>query len=694
MVIKTIQKHKKILLLLFIVAVIFEVFVANFRSWESMSFKQTQLTNAVLVEGGTTTPITGNKIQITEAQKKSEKVVIKFSNVNIESKNIYLHLDNLSKKNKAVDFKLYITDQSNKYPYKLLDASVADKVKESRYYRIYPRGQMKDIRLEIYNFNTRDTIEIKNIILNRPVPFHFSIGRFLAVLGILLIVWVFRPKSEFYTNKIGAGRSLGKKRFVVIAVLILANLIVLGCITIANPFYRNVDTGKKGRYYHTQYQRLTERILEGEFSLADEPSPSLKAMENPYDRKARDIENVDFLWDTAYYEGKYYVYFGITPVILVYLPYYAITGHHISNYLVTFLFMSLFVVSAFFLLYQLIKKYFKNVPFLLYILLCMFLVYGGGITLIASKPDFYSQSILLSVGFSMTAFGLWLMATEDAEKLKRVPLFLGAVCMALVAGGRPQLLLLLVVAFVMFCPYIFKQRQLLSVKGWKNTVAIALPLVAMAAFLMYYNYARFGSVFDFGGTYNLTTNDMTTRGFVPQRIIDTVFYYFLQPPLVTSTFPFLNRTPMPGNFAGFDIKEAMYGGILLSHPLNLMVLALKNVKANLKEKKLWLTTWVLLAIVVLLAIFSGQYAGILRRYIVDFAPILGIVVSLVVLSLHENMDGQESKRQNLYKIVLAGVFITVTYSFFIVFVQGYSTNMQVCNPTLYYKIKSIVQFWS
>ena len=40
-----------------------------------------------------------------------------------------------------------------------------------------------------------------------------------------------------------------------------------------------------------------------------------------------------------------------------------------------------------------------------------------------------------------------------------------------------------------------------------------LPFVIFGAFMMFYNYARFGSVFDFGQNYNLTVMDMTAEHF-------------------------------------------------------------------------------------------------------------------------------------------------------------------------------------
>ena len=41
--------------------------------------------------------------------------------------------------------------------------------------------------------------------------------------------------------------------------------------------------------------------------------PALKNLSNPYDDTLRTAEGVETKWDYAYYNGKYYVYFGALP---------------------------------------------------------------------------------------------------------------------------------------------------------------------------------------------------------------------------------------------------------------------------------------------------------------------------------------------------------------------------------------------
>ena len=53
--------------------------------------------------------------------------------------------------------------------------------------------------------------------------------------------------------------------------------------------------------------------------------------------------------------------------------------------------------------------------------------------------------------------------------------------------------------------------------GLKNIFIYIVPFIMVGIVLMFYNYIRFGSFLDFGANYNLTTNDMTKRGFKIDR---------------------------------------------------------------------------------------------------------------------------------------------------------------------------------
>lgn len=85
-----------------------------------------------------------------------------------------------------------------------------------------------------------------------------------------------------------------------------------------------------------------------------------------------------------------------------------------------------------------------------------------------------------------------------------------------------------------------------------------MPFLVVAAAVMVYNFARFGSPLDFGANYNLTTNDMTHRGFHADRIPFGLYAYLFQPPALGSQFPFMHQTYMDPAYQGVTIYEPMF----------------------------------------------------------------------------------------------------------------------------------------
>ena len=69
--------------------------------------------------------------------------------------------------------------------------------------------------------------------------------------------------------------------------------------------------------HRDQYERMAQSILHGHLYLEyEDVDPRLSEMENPYDPQARKELGIYYHWDHAFYNGKYYMYFGIVPVVL------------------------------------------------------------------------------------------------------------------------------------------------------------------------------------------------------------------------------------------------------------------------------------------------------------------------------------------------------------------------------------------
>src|SRR5258708_8377921 len=89
---------------------------------------------------------------------------------------------------------------------------------------------------------------------------------------------------------------------------------------------------------HDYYDRLVDGFLSGHLSMAVSPAPELLKLADPYDPEANQPFRLN---DASYYQGKYYLYFGLTPAVVLLLPWKLITAHHLAQYWASAFFCSL-----------------------------------------------------------------------------------------------------------------------------------------------------------------------------------------------------------------------------------------------------------------------------------------------------------------------------------------------------------------
>src|SRR5438094_562198 len=79
----------------------------------------------------------------------------------------------------------------------------------------------------------------------------------------------------------------------------------------------------------TYYNLLVQGFRAGQLSLKKDAPPGLVQLADPYDPSANAIYRyaIPRLHDMTYYKGRLYLYFGITPVLILFWPFVALTGH-------------------------------------------------------------------------------------------------------------------------------------------------------------------------------------------------------------------------------------------------------------------------------------------------------------------------------------------------------------------------------
>ncbi len=675
---------KRALVFCALIAVFLEATLFNFRFYQSFEYEKIDLSDDLYIS---------RQFLLVDGEEniyKPNKNTTPYIEINdIDTKIYNVYVDVVAKDASGAVVNTYvtahITDRSNENAMKLPAQTIMSDVESTKYLYVLTNGESDYLRLD-FATNYAKTYQIHGIYLNTPQPLRISPIRMLGVFAILFLFWVMRPRGRFFQPSF----TDSFRQRVVTTIVILAEILLLLGITFMNPAF----AGNPSRHT-SQYQKLAESFMEGQLYLEEEPPEFLAEMENPYDRVEREnqirLHGESVHWDAAYFEGRYYVYFGVLPVLMLYLPFQMFTGAALPNLFAIQFYLCLFVVGSFLLIARIIKKYFshRKIPYLSYLILSLIFVNASGGIFIAKRPDFYSVPIISAL--ALTVFGLyfWMLA-EDNGRVRPGIAFVGSLCMALVAACRPQLLLGSALIFVIYWNAVFKDRSVFSQKGWKATVALILPYLIVAAGLMWYNYARFGSPFDFGANYNLTTNDMTGRGYRMERVGLSIFTYFFQFPNITAAFPFVQSTTIATNYLGTTITEPMFGGIFMVIPLLWCLCLLPSRWRAMNQRGLLAFCLVPLLLSLVIGVFDAQGAGLLQRYVSDFAFLACFGAIFFICFLYEKV--LLSKRERVNAFLRFALFASGAYCFFIIFAK-YSVEIFYYNPYLFNYVSELVQFW-
>ena len=657
----TMSKKIKSGIFLFLVALILELGLSNFSALSMRGVEK-----QVLSEYGETDESGCYETPTTEIQG--------------EVKNVFLQLETYD--TEYAEVTIVLTDEGDKYEYALPVVKVFPQINDTAYINIYPYGEVNTITV-LVNTSPQAKVLIQEVSVNAVKPFSFHKIRFIGIFGLLIFLYLLREKSCMHNIFCRKG---SKGQFVVSTIIVLSVLLVGFALARSNP-----ACVKQIWSHHNQYQELAQSLAKGEVALSLLPDERLVNSENPYDTIALQVEGIPFHMDYAYFDGSYYVYFGIVPELMFYFPYYLLTGQNFPNWIAGYLLYAFFVIGSFCMVWEMVQRYGKKVPYLHYLLLSLSVTFFSQFVFMVARPDLYNIPVLAANSFTVWGIWGWLKAL-NTDKRKAFYYLLGSLAMALVAGCRPQMLLYSGVALVFFYSTVVKERTLFSKKSWKETVCFILPYGLVAGLVFWYNKARFGSGFDFGATYSLTSNDMSHRGFNLERLWNGVYSFLFQPPTTQSSFPFLVRTNLDLDYMGKNITEFTFGGVFATNLLLfsiIFILLLRKGKSLRKEGFPFLVCMTGASLII--AMFDVNGAGILQRYMGDM--VLGFVLASTVVWIH--WLSKENREQNYFMIskVFTVLFLCgIMYSFFMVFAKGDSVNLMSQNPQLYYGVAELFSF--
>lgn len=164
---------------------------------------------------------------------------------------------------------------------------------------------------------------------------------FLFLLGTILIlvsalsIYFRKRKDNFFISAIESGTA--KLLFSLGHIWLIVFLIYIWFIT-----YGNWNTWNRSSNY---YDQLANSFHNGKINIDIEPGKAFLAVSDPYNPAVRPTFNSD-IWDMSLYGGKFYLYWGPLPALLI-TPIKFFSDKQITDsYLVFFFFAGLLIFNS------------------------------------------------------------------------------------------------------------------------------------------------------------------------------------------------------------------------------------------------------------------------------------------------------------------------------------------------------------
>lgn len=566
-------------------------------------------------------------------------------------------------KARQVNFFADMTEETGYYyRMKIIESTLIADSPQSQNAVVQLSGETSSARFRFSGVSENDSCVIESIELNRPVPFDVMPIRIMLItlLGTFLYACIFSctMQAKYCQNRYFCRVSA---TWVTILAVCCGIILVLQQIPKGEFF---------DRFKLTEGDQVTEELVlafeQGRFDLLAEPTEELLAMENPYDTGSRYYDEVECLWDHAFYNGRYYSYYGIAPLLL-FVPYHLITGYFFPVDIATMLFSSGGLLLLSILYTEIVKKWFKSISTGAYISGLAIILAACGIWYSVGRPMFYELSI--SAGFLSCTSGAYFLVTSgifDKGRAKLPKILLSSLLLGLSVMCRPTLAVYAVCGCLFYLINVKKQK-----KKWKYLACAFVPLMALGAFQMYYNYSRFGSIFEFGIKYSLTINDFTHTEFHVHNMLIGIYNFLLAPPAFIPDYPFVSA---PFSFLGmngyyFKDEGTISGLIFLALPIFGYFLsgnALKRLSdrsARIRAALIGLPC-IVMPFIIVCSVWESGYSA---RYMADFSWQVIIGAYVVLFFLFTRSENMLKKR-----IFTAVMGICCVYTMIVVGIEAYA----------------------
>ncbi|MGD1083269.1 MAG: tetratricopeptide repeat protein [Verrucomicrobiota bacterium] len=383
---------------------------------------------------------------------------------------------------------------------------------------------------------------------------------------------------------------------------------------------------------NTYYNLLVRGFRDGQLNLKREAPPALAQPGGPAALAWTDSVSAG-LADLSYYKGKLYLYFGVTPALVLFWPYVALTGHYLTHKDAVVLCFSIGFLAGAGLLRAVWRRYFKETGVGVVAAGTLALGLANLAPALLGRCEVYEVAISCGYALTMLALaGVW-GALHDAPR-RRLWLAAASLAYGLALGARPSLLF---GAVILLVPVAQAWREKRPV--WPLLPAAAGPILLLGLGLLVYNALRFDNPLEFGQRYQLPTT-------IHQQFSPRYFWFnfrvgFLAPAQWSWRPPFMHDIALPAVPKGYGKVDYPFG-VLTNIPLVWLALAAPLAWRRRQGEECSLLRGFLGAVALLFgtgALTLCLHDSMCLRYEVEYASPLLLLAVIGVLALESALAG-------------------------------------------------------
>lgn len=646
-------------------------------------------------ENTETEPETGNL-------KVSGKNTAKIEFTDIDRKVASARINIASSKENPHRLKVEIdaTDETSAtYRTAIAKSEIVVENESTSYITLLLSGKVGKLQFNFTGEADSDLFTVSSVEINTPIPFEISFIRMLLILIISTLAYAIMF-SAFFNREYGQNKTfcnIAAYTITVISILIAVGMTISKIPADSEDYFKK----KSGNQIS---EELVLAFENKQASLIQQPSERLLELEDPYDRNLRDSNNVSAAWDHVFYDGKYYSYYGIAPVILLFLPYHKLTDCFFPTDIAVLIFAVIGIIFLTMTYNSIIKRWFSRIPSGCHIAGLIIIMTVCGIWFSVGRPLFYEISI--SSGFAFVTLGAYFLISSNVISTGKTSLpkvTLASLFLATAVLCRPTLAVYSICACVYYAIGFRKSAEITDEEGVVQTkkkrriiylVCALIPFVILGSVQMWYNYVRFDSPFDFGIKYSLTINDFVDAEYHTLFVLIGVFAYLFQFPTIKADYPYVDTwfTYFRANGYYFKDNGQTSGIVWLALPVFGYILsgkALKRLpdrKSRLKAATIIGLPCVIMPLIILFSIWESGYAV---RYVADFSWEIITGAFAVLFFLY-----QTSKNDTLKKLFRYFMAISVVASIIINIPQIFNfTFSEYDYPIITSKFHEFIEFW-